>query len=266
MKSIKTQQDSGPERRIRTEEDRCRERTHVVGIIGGMGPAATCQLFKHIIDMTPARCDQDHLHVFIDSNPGVPDRTKAILGMGPSPLPWLLSSAKILEAAGAEVLAMPCVTAHNFIDELRHEVSVRILNIVEETQNYLTLNFSEVDRVGLLATTGTLSADVFCQLRSRYTILVPSEEDQLDVMVAIYGPEGVKTCGVTQTAYELLEKVIQRLINRGAEALIAACTEIPLVIRPDRTRIPILDTLLILAEAIIKEASGGGASFKAQRR
>jgi aspartate racemase len=183
--------------------------------------------------------------------------------MGPSPLPWLVSSAKILEAAGAEVLAMPCVTAHNFIDELRREVSVRILNIVEETQNYLTLNFSEVDCLGLLATTGTLSADVFCQLRSKYTILVPSEVDQRDVMAAIYGPEGVKTCGVTKTAYELLEGVIQRLINRGADVLIAACTEIPLVIRPDRTKIPILDTLLILAKAIVREASGHNTTHKA---
>ena len=84
-----------------------------IGIIGGMGPLATADLFEKIVGHTKAACDQEHLHVVIDSNTNIPDRTAALLHGGADPLPELTGSARRLEAMGADVLIMPCNTAQN---------------------------------------------------------------------------------------------------------------------------------------------------------
>ncbi len=96
----------------------------IIGILGGMGPAATLALYERIIALTPAQCDQDHLRVIIDSNPKIPDRTAAILGNGESPLPAMAESAKTLERAGADFIVIPCNTAHYWLDELQKEVAI----------------------------------------------------------------------------------------------------------------------------------------------
>jgi aspartate racemase len=157
---------------------------------------------------------------------------------------------------------MPCVTAHHYIEQLRDGIPIRVLSIVEEVKDYLTLNLPHVDCLGLLATTGTLSGDVFGCLRQERAIVTPSRADQRDVMTAIYGPDGIKTCGVTPTSRNLLEGVIKRLVDRGAQAIIAGCTEIPLAVPPDWAGKPILNPLLILAEAIVREANGRTPALK----
>jgi len=225
-----------------------------VGIIGGLGPAATCALYHHVIVNTPARRDQDHLHVIIDSDPSTPDRTEALLGRCESPLPWLVRSARMLESAGASLLAMPCVTGHAFIDDIRKAVSVQVLSMVDQTAKALNREHPEVDTVGLLATDGTLQADVFAPLRSRYTLLLPEDDNQRQVMSAVYGPSGVKTVGANSTAAQMLRRVAEGLIAHGAEAIIAGCTEIPLVLRREDLAVPLLDTLEVLAQAIIRTA------------
>ncbi|HUV38977.1 MAG TPA: aspartate/glutamate racemase family protein, partial [Planctomycetota bacterium] len=93
--------------------------SRVIGVLGGMGPEATADFFVKLIRLTPARCDAEHLHVVIDSNPQIPDRTAFIERKGPSPLPLLVAAARRLVDAGADLLVMPCITAHLFIDEIR---------------------------------------------------------------------------------------------------------------------------------------------------
>ncbi|HDH63258.1 MAG TPA: amino acid racemase, partial [Firmicutes bacterium] len=90
-----------------------------VGIIGGMGPEATLDLFYKIIKNTPAKKDQEHIHLIIDNYPQIPDRTQFILGKGENPLPYLLRSANLLENAGVDAICMPCNTAHFFVDDIR---------------------------------------------------------------------------------------------------------------------------------------------------
>ena len=136
----------------------------VVGIIGGMGPVATCLLFERILANTPARYDQEHLHIIIDNDPSVPDRTEALFGRAESPIPWLVRSAKLLEKAGAHVLGIPCVTAHAFLPKVREESRVPIISMVEETDREVTARHPGVHRLGILATDGTLKADVFASL------------------------------------------------------------------------------------------------------
>jgi len=105
----------------------------VIGILGGMGPEATVALYKRILDRTPAKRDQDHLRVIIDSNPKIPDRTAAIVGKGESPLPMMTEGVRNLERVGADFLIIPCNTAHHWLSELRKAVSIPIIDMVGET-------------------------------------------------------------------------------------------------------------------------------------
>ena len=104
-----------------------------VGIIGGMGALATCDLFNKIISNTSASKDQEHIHVYIDNNTEIPDRTAAVLHGGESPVPQLVSSAIKLELIGADVLIMPCNTAHYFYDEFIKYVNIPMIQMPKET-------------------------------------------------------------------------------------------------------------------------------------
>lgn len=105
----------------------------IIGILGGMGPAATIDLFTKIVKGTKVKKDQDHLRIMIDNNPKIPDRTLAIQRKGPTPLTQLVRSAKILENAGADFIVIPCVTAHYYYDSLQKRIKIPILHVVDET-------------------------------------------------------------------------------------------------------------------------------------
>ncbi len=228
-----------------------------VGIIGGMGPQATCTFFEKIIRRTPAARDQEHLHVIINSDPGLADRTEALLGRAESPVPHLVRSARLLASVGATLLAMPCVTAHAFIGEVRKEIDVPLLSIVEETAAAIKADWPDVECLGILATDGTLKADIFGPLGASFRLVTPSEAEQRNVMAAVYGPSGVKTVGANAEASKLLAHAAATLIDQGARVIIAGCTEIPLALRPEATAVPLVDTLDVLARAVVREALEG---------
>src|SRR3990172_7315214 len=133
----------------------------IIGILGGMGPAATADFYQKIIGATPAKVDQDHLKVLIFSNPQVPDRTAAIQGEGPDPLPILVAGAEVLIQGGADLITIPCVTAHHYYDALQRAISVPILHLVGETVTAVVGEYPGLRRLGLLATTGTLQSRLF---------------------------------------------------------------------------------------------------------
>src|SRR5512146_3048194 len=128
----------------------------IVGVLGGMGPEATIELFAQIVRRTKAARDKDHLRVLIDNNPKVPDRTRAILHGGESCLPELVRSARSLKRAGADFIVIPCVTVHYFHGALQKRTSLPVLHIVEETVKRIRRRHAGVRRVGLLATIGTI--------------------------------------------------------------------------------------------------------------
>lgn len=225
-----------------------------VGIIGGMGPEATAVFLHKLIRRTPATCDQDHLHLLVDCDPGMPDRTRAILGDGESPLPRLVRSAEWLQAGGAELIAMPCVTVHAFLDELRAAARVPVLSIIEELAHRIHDRHAEVSHVGILATDGALQAGVFAPLGVDVELLTPDDAAQRDVMTAVYGPSGVKVIGPTEAASKLLERAAAQLIGAGAEVIVAGCTEIPLALAQGAVAVPLVDTLDVLAEAVVRES------------
>ena len=231
----------------------------IIGILGGMGPEATIALFTRIVKLTGAKKDQDHLRVLIDNNPKVPDRTKAIQGKGPSPLPQLIRSGKTLEKAGADFIIIPCVTAHYYVERLQKKINIPILHIAEETVKYLEAKLKGVRRVGLIATTGTVQAGIFQRFFSKIgkeLILPTSEIQEKRVMKAIYGKDGIKAIGPADNSRRLILQASQTLVGRGAQAIIAGCTEVPLVLEDGDLPVPVIDPLTILALSAIARARG----------
>lgn len=231
----------------------------IVGILGGMGPEATIDLFTKIVKGTKVKKDQDHLRILIDNNPKIPDRTLAIQGKGPSPLPQLIQSARLLERAGADFIVIPCVTAHHYYDPLREKVKIPILNIVTETVQHIRKRLKGVRKIGLIATTGTIQTGLFQEALSTIgidTILVDPPVQKNWVMEAIYGEKGIKAIGPSESSRYLIFEVSQRLLRQGAQAIIAGCTEIPLVLKEGDISVPLIDPILLLAQAAIERAKG----------
>ncbi|MDH5706946.1 MAG: amino acid racemase [Candidatus Aminicenantes bacterium] len=227
-----------------------------IGILGGMGPEATAYFYGLIIKNTKAEKDQEHIPVVIYANPGVPERTAAVLGKGPSPLPQLLEGIRVLKEAGADFIVMPCVTAHHFYNEIMREVKVNFLNLVEETVLYALRKNPKLKKAGLVSSTGTLRARLFHEAfaREAVEIIEPQEEEQERVMEAIFGKEGVKAGYTSGKSREAIRDAARALIARGAEAVIAGCTEVPLVLKARDIEVPLIEPLQILAEASIKMA------------
>ena len=157
-----------------------------IGIVGGMGPAATADLMKKITDMTDADCDQEHIHLLIDSNVNIPDRTAAILHGGENPVPELLAASKRLESIGADFLIMPCNTAHWFIPALECEVGIPFLNMPAETARLL--KEMDVETAAVLATDGTVQSGLYEEaLRAEgISAIYPDDEQQKTVMSLVY--------------------------------------------------------------------------------
>ncbi|MBW1731295.1 MAG: amino acid racemase [Deltaproteobacteria bacterium] len=227
-----------------------------IGILGGMGPEATLACFARIITNTPASRDQDHLRVVIDSNPKVPDRTQAILGQGDSPLPLLIEGCRALERAGADFVIIPCVTAHFFWEDLLRHSPLPLISLLDVVAEAITRNYPEIKRVGLLATSGTIQSGIFQQRLATEGIetLACNQEDQDRIMAAIYevkkSPSGVSREALTANVVE----IAQRLLDRGAQGIVAGCTEIPLILGSEHIPAPYFDSLLLLARAAIRRA------------
>ena len=219
----------------------------IIGILGGMGPLATVNFYEVLISMTKVEKDQDHPRVIIDSNPGVHDRTKAILEKGPSPAPVIIEMATNLQNAGADFLAMPCVTAHHFFNEIQKAVDIPIIHMIRETAQKYYDDF-QGKNAGLLATSGTINAKIFQSAFPSGSTLIPDDDTQTHlVMKAIYD---VKS-GNIEAAKPLIIEAAKKLIRQGAELLIAGCTEVPIILKPKDIPTPLLDPIHVLARCCL---------------
>ncbi len=219
-----------------------------IGILGGMGPLATVELFRRIIALTPANRDQDHLHILIDNNPRIPDRTAAIIGNGESPVPMLIDTARNLQRAGADLIVMPCNTAHFYLPQLQPALKIPIIDMVGETVRTIR---EEV--VVLLATDGTWTARVYDHACAAHgiTLLQPKAFDQQRLMRAIYGIKSGTAPAVFQTD---LAGIIATTSANGAQAAIIGCTELSLIPLSSPLPIPVYDALTVLARAAVAQA------------
>jgi len=222
----------------------------MIGILGGMGPEATLDLYSNIIRLTPAKKDQDHIQVLIHSNPKIPDRTEAIAQHGESPLPYLIESAKILEQGGAGIIAMPCNAAHHYLPEIRRHISIPFIDMIEETCCRIRVRCPDCSTVGLIATMGTVVSRVYPESLRKAGIAVqlPDREDQQKIQVAI---DQIKAGVHNRSTQETLQSIGSHMSEAGAESIILGCTEIPLAFNSAEVNYPTLNPTSILAEVAV---------------
>ncbi|MBS0452513.1 MAG: aspartate/glutamate racemase family protein [Proteobacteria bacterium] len=225
----------------------------MIGILGGMGPLATADFFNKLLGETAALRDEDNVPVLIQSDPRIPGRPLAILADGPSPLPALMAGRDRLIAAGATALAMPCNTAHHWYGELARDCRVPFINIIDVSCDALAAQLAPGSAVGMLATRATMAADLFGKpLAARDLRLMEPHADDLDnwLLPCI---QHVKAGAVARAA-PLLRQTVQSMMNRGVQAVLLACTELPIAwAAMDGTKPSILciDTTRELARACV---------------
>jgi aspartate racemase len=228
------------------------EKTFKLGVIGGVGPAATIDFMDKIIRHTKASRDQEHIRMVVEHNPQIPDRTAYLVSGGPDPTIPLYAACKRLEANGADLIAIPCNTAHAFLDHFQHCLTIPIVNMLVETVETIRQQCADASVVGLLATSGTLQSRVYQELleQADYDLLVPDEQHQEILMDVIFGEKGIKAGFTKGACLRDFHRVIKHVADRGADALILGCTELPLLELP-RKCVTILDPTDILARKCV---------------
>lgn len=224
----------------------------ILGIFGGMGPAATADLYRQIVALTPAEKDQDHIPTLIFSDPLIPDRMAAIRNQDLSIVDILARDLQRLERAGASLIAIPCNTVHYFYDYMAGSVDIPIIHMIRETALEVKELYPQASKVGILATTGTLESGLYHKELEALGLEVvePSNSTEINqVMKAVFGIKA----GIDPLINENhLAIAGQELADRGAEVIVLGCTEIPLAYNPERVDLPVVNATEVLALTAIE--------------
>ncbi len=222
-----------------------------IGILGGMGPLATADLFRKITLLTKAGCDNDHIRVYIDSNAQIPDRTAAILSGGRSPLDEMRSALHSLESCGASCVIMPCNTAHYFLPQLQAQTKLPFLSMLEATAKTCARRYPG-KTAAVLATKGTLATGLYEKALAQEGVscLIPDEAEKDTLMHLIY--DVVKASKPLAPEEQTWRALLQALREKGADYFILGCTELPIVADTLPVEGPFVDPTAELAKAAIR--------------
>jgi aspartate racemase len=223
----------------------------IIGILGGMGPASTAMFYQEIIHQCQkqygAKYDQDYPEMFIYNLPipniieGLNDPNKV--------LAFLTAGAKKLDSIGADFIVIPCNTAHYFFEDIKREVSIPMLNILEETAQ--KVKSKGCNEIGLLATQTTIESKIYNKYFDKYgiKILIPEQQNRVTkVILNILAGE------TSQRDKKELKLITKKLINNGAESIVLGCTDIPLILKKEDVEVELFDSLRIYAESTVKYA------------
>ena len=219
-----------------------------IGVLGGMGPLATADFLAKLAHATPAARDQDHFAITVDSTPQIPDRVAALDGGGADPLPSLLAAARRLVAAGCDLIAMPCNTAHFWHARLAAALAVPLLHIADAVDAEL----GAARTIGIVGTSATMTHGLYQGRDTRGRVWLTPPEAEVDARVAP-GIAAVKA-GDLHAGGTLLRAAARSLAARGADAVVLACTEIPLVVGANDVPVPVVDATFALARRTVAAA------------
>ena len=220
-----------------------------LGVLGGLGPMSSVYFYELLVSLTDASTDQEHLDVLISSRATTPDRTAFIVGTSDSdPAPVMAEEARRLESAGADVIAIPCNTAHYFYEKIHDAVSIPVLNIIDLTCKRVAE--SGAHALGILATEGTIKSGAYGIICEKYGLayVTPNDEEQAFISHTIY--ERIKRGEAADT--EGMKRVIASLISRGADKIVLGCTELSLMARECDFGDAVIDSLETLAASAIE--------------
>lgn len=222
-----------------------------IGILGGMGPLATADLFRKITLLTDAACDNDHIRVYIDSNARIPDRTAAILSGGPDPVPEMRAALRSLEVCGADCVIMPCNTAHYFLPRLQSQTRLPFISMLEATAKTCAAQYPG-RTAAILATKGTLATGLYENALDAQGVrfVVPDEAEKDVLMHLIY--DVVKASKPLAPEQDAWQTLLNGLRARGADYFILGCTELPIIADTLPQSGPFVDPTAELARAAIR--------------
>ncbi len=220
-----------------------------LGIIGGLGPMATAYFMQQLVEMTDASIEQEHIEMVIYNCPAIPDRTEYILGnSSQNPLPYIIDVAKKLALSKVDIIAVPCITAHYFYNELNEAIELPLINVIGKTAEYLKLR--GYSKVGIMATDGTVKSRIFDSslYESGLECLYPSVKNQSYVMELIYN--NVKAG--SRIDINKFHIVSEELFNAGAQLILLGCTELSVIKRNCNIGKGYLDVMEVLAQCCVK--------------
>lgn len=222
-----------------------------VGIIGGMGPEATINLMQCILEATPAKDDQDHIHMIVDNDPKIPSRIKALIeGTGKSPLPRLQQIAKNLEQNSVDLIAMPCNTAHYYHADIQSSVNIPVLNMIKLAVQDIVSENKSITNVGILASDAVHSLHLYDDSFSMFGLSTckPSLNLQINIMQSI---KRIKNNCCNNNILPDIQEAVNELILLDANIILIACTELSLLTSELKSNIPLYDANKILAKHIV---------------
>lgn len=223
--------------------------------MGGMGPDATVDFMAKVIALTDSGRDQDHIHMLVDHDPTVPNRQVALRGEDPEVARHLAAMARRLQDAGADFLVMVCNTAHAFADAIEEATSIPFISIIDESVREIEVVCPSAQKVGLMATDGCIETGIYQRAveASGRQAVVPDGDELSELMDLIHAVKaGDKSAGITAA----MESVASKLVGKGADVLIAGCTEIPIVFEGKGFSVPVVASTNVLAQRTVELAKG----------
>lgn len=225
-----------------------------VGIISGMGTKAGLEFLKKFISKINADTDQEFPEFILHNNSSIPDRTKSILSIGPSPVEELKRSITLLSDSNVDYIISTCVTSYHFINQFEYTYTNKVIDPVELIVKRVKADFSKVKKIGLLATTGTIYSGLFERAfeDSPFEIVTLDNYYQEDkLMKSIYMTNGFKSSHISNEAYTLFSDAVDKIVECGSELLVGACTEVQFGMDQKRTDLPYIDVIDIMVDEII---------------
>jgi aspartate racemase len=229
--------------------------SRIAGVIGGMGPEATVDFMAKVIAFTSAEIDQDHVQMLVDHNPKIPSRHAALFGYGEDPAPVICAMAARLEVSGADFLVMPCNFAHMFQEQIVAAANIPLISIIDETVAEVTRRFPDVDSVGILAAEGCVHSGTYQAAlgKSSLSSVMQTSGELKELMTLI---NAIKAGERTEQIEIDMRELAEALVKRGAQLIIAACTELPLVLDETMLSVPLVLSTDVLARRTISLAQG----------
>lgn len=219
-----------------------------------MGAPATSLFFDSIIKEFPCVNDRDYLEIFVHNNSRIPDRTEAILYQKESPLPEILRSAMIFDSFKVDYIVMACVTSYYYAKTIQEKLRYStIIDILSTTAEYINLNYKNITKVGILASTGAIKTNLWQSELSKYSIesiILPDKYQEKYIMDTIYGLDGLKSGNLSKKNKNKIISAANQLIEQGSQMILAGCSEIPMIIGSGDVDVAFIDSFKILRDKI----------------
>jgi len=226
-----------------------------LGVLGGMGPAASAEFMVRLVAQTPAKRDQDHIPTILWSDNTVPDRSTSMRNGDNKPLPYLLSGIQGLVSAGCNLIVIPCNTAHLWFNEMEKQASwhARIVHIIDSVADALR-DVNVIDsKIGVMGTQATVELGLYQYRLNKlgWDCIVPTK---LEMDTLVQPAIDLIKANQIEQAHSMFITVIHSLIARGAKAVVLGCTEIPLSVRENTVQdTPIINSIDSLVKSAIKQ-------------